>query len=138
MNCPFCNIKPGEKILKNGKNILVILSNPRLMPGHVLVIPKKHVLKPSEMDEETRKELLNTIIEYQEKITSQLSKGCDIRQNYRPFLKQDHIKVDHVHFHLLPREFEDELYQKTQISEREIFKGLNDEEKEKFSKLLME
>lgn len=137
MDCPFCNI-PKEKILKQGKNVCVILSNPRLRPGHALVIPKQHALKLSELDEDTRKELLDTAIEFQEKIISKVSSGCDIRQNYRPFLKQSKLKVDHVHLHVLPRDFEDELYQKSQIYEKEIFKDLSDEEKEKFSKLLAE
>ena len=45
-----------------------MFSNPRLMEGHLLVIPKRHVEKLSELNEEERKELFDTVIEYQEKI----------------------------------------------------------------------
>lgn len=137
MDCPFCNIeKEKTRIIKEGKHVFVVFSNPRLVEGHLLVIPKRHVEKVSELGEEERKELLDTVIEFQEKILSKFSSGCDIRQNYRPFQKQDGIKVNHLHVHLQPREFKDELYQKSQIFERKLFKKLSDEEIKKFTKLL--
>ena len=71
-------------------------------------------------------------MEFQEKILAKFASGCDIRQNCRPFQKQSNLKVDHVHYHLLPREFKDELYQKCQIYETEIFRRLTEEEKEKY------
>lgn len=49
-------------------------------------------------------------------------------------MKQSRLKIDHLHFHLLPREFEDELYQKCQIYETDIFRMLTEEEKEKLIK----
>ena len=139
MDCPFCSIdKQRTRILKEGKYVLVVLSNPRLVDGHLLVIPKRHVEIPSELNEEERKELFDTLLEFQEKICSKFSSGCDIHQNYRPFQKQGQIKVDHLHFHLIPREFEDELYQKCQIYEKDIFRMLTEEEKERFAKLFKE
>jgi len=136
MDCPFCNIdKEKNRIIKEGKYVYVVLSNPRLVDGHLLIVPKRHMEKPSELKEEEKKELLDTAIEFQEKILSKFSSGCDIRQNCRPFQKQSQLKVNHVHFHLLPREFKDELYQKCQIFETEIFRMLTEEEKEKFAKL---
>lgn len=56
--------------------------------------------------------------------------GCDIRQNYRPFQKESNLKVNHLHFHVIPRELEDELYQKSMIYEKEVFKPLTDEIRE--------
>lgn len=137
MNCPFCAIdKEKTRIIKQGKNVLVIFSNPRLMQGHLLVIPKRHVERVSELNQEERKELFDTMIEYQEKILKNISSGCDIKQNYRPFQKQNNLKLDHLHIHLLPRQFEDELYQKSQVFEKEIFKELNQEEIDRISNLL--
>jgi len=136
MNCPFCDInKEKTSIINEGKYTLVVLSNPRLMPGHLLVIPKRHVEKLSELDDDERKELIDKVIEYQEKILSKFAKGCDIRQNYRSFQKQDNLKVNHLHIHLQPREFEDELYFKSQIYEKQIFSEPTKEEREKFLKL---
>jgi len=137
MDCPFCNInKEKTRIIKQGRYCYVCFSNPRLMEGHLLVISKRHVEKISELSKEEKEELFNLVIEYQEKILKNIAKGCDVRQNYRPFQIQDKLKLDHLHIHLQPRKFEDELYQKSQISEKDIFKSLTQEEINKITKLL--
>ena len=137
MQCPFCEIdKDKTRIIKQGKHCYVCFSNPRLMPAHLLVISKRHVEKISELDKEEREELINFVIEYQEKILNNIAEGCDIKQNYRPFQAQGGLKLDHLHIHLQPREFEDELYKKSQIFEKDIFKPLIQEEIDKISKLL--
>jgi len=135
MVCPFCHInKEKTRIIKEKKHIFVALSNPRLMPGHLLIIPKRHVEKLSELTEEEKNELFNTTIEFQEKILSKTACGCDIRINYRPFQKQDNLKINHLHVHLQPRELFDELYKKCQIFEKDIFKKLTKKEMDKFTK----
>jgi histidine triad (HIT) family protein len=139
MNCPFCNINPDRNpILKDGKYIRVILSNPRLMPGHLLVIPKRHVEKISELNKQEEKELFKAIIEFQEKILSKVAAGCDIRQHYRPFEKQGRLRVNHLHFHLQPRELFDDLYKKSQIYEKKSFKDLPSAEISKMLKIFSE
>ncbi|HRZ30337.1 MAG TPA: HIT family protein [Candidatus Paceibacterota bacterium] len=122
-DCPFCRILESkkERVIEEGKLVFVIFSNPRLMKGHLLVIPKRHVEKPSCLNAQERKELFDTLLSYQDKILSQFSSGCDIRQNCRPFQKQSDLKVNHVHFHLQPRELFDELYEKVQKFETNIF-----------------
>lgn len=137
MNCPFCNLDEiRTRTLEERKHSRIILSNPRLMLGHLLVIPKRHVEKPSQLNEEERLEIFSTIIDFQEKIISKIAKGCDIRQNYRPFIQDGRTKVSHLHFHLQPREFEDELYHKRQKFDTSFFKDLTEEEiKETFELL---
>jgi ATP adenylyltransferase len=122
MICPFCSIEK-ERLIFDGKTVFVILSNPHLMESHMLVVPKRHVEKLSELGEDERKELFDTAIEFQEKLLKKFP-GCDIRQNCRPFLPESSIKVNHVHFHLQPRSPEDELYTKSQKFEKELFKPL--------------
>ena len=139
MECPFCNINLEKtRILKDGNFTRVIFSNPRLMPGHLLVVPKRHVEKISDLDEKERKELFEMIVEFQEKILSKIASGCDIRQNYRPFQKQDNLKINHLHIHLQPRENFDELYEKSQIFEKDVFKDLQSEELEEMLKIFLE
>ena len=136
MDCPFCNINSERThVLKEGKFVRVIFSNPSLMPGHLLVVPKRHVEKISELRKEEQQELWKTVIEFQEKILTKVSSGCDIRQNCRPFQKQSKVKVHHLHIHLQPRELFDELYQKCQIFETDIFKDLPSRELNKFLKI---
>ncbi len=124
MQCPFCNIG-DERILKKGKLVFVILSNPSLMEGHTLVIPKRHVERLSGLNDPERLELLDTVIEFQEKLLEKYP-GCDVRQHCRPFLPESATKVNHLHIHLQPRSPEDELYKKSQIFEKGIFKALPD------------
>lgn len=98
------------------------------MPGHLLVIPTRHVERLSELDEAELNELLKTVIIFQEKILSSIASGCDIRQNCRPFLSEDALTVKHLHIHLLPREPYDELYDKCQINEKKVFETLTKNE----------
>src|ERR1035437_3870854 len=112
MDCSFCNTLKNEKerIIEEGKTVFVVFSNPRLMKAHLLVIPKRHIEKPSELNKKERKELFDTVLKYQEKIISKIAAGCDIRENYRPFVPENELKVNHIHFHLQPRELNDKLY----------------------------
>lgn len=128
--CPFCEIKDTNRILDETDKTLTILSNPALVKGHCLVIPKRHVEKLSELSEEEKEELFSQVIKIQEILLKKFG-GCDIRQNYRPFRKQNNLKVDHLHIHLQPRELFDELYKKCQIYEKEIFRKLSQEESDK-------
>ena len=133
MECVFCEIVRGKKpreIISETKNTITLLSNPSLMKGHCLVIPKRHIEKISELNEKEKKEIFNELIKVQEILFKQFP-GCDIKQNYRPFQKQDNLKVNHLHFHLQPRELFDELYKKSQIYEKNIFRYLNNEELKK-------
>jgi len=138
MDCPFCKIltENTERILRQTEHTFTILSNPRLMNGHFLVIPKKHIEKFSELNKEELNQLFNEAIYVEEKILKEISSGCDMTQHYRPFIKQNNLKVDHLHIHLRPREFEDELYKKVQIHEKELFSRLTDEEIEKYKNIL--
>ncbi len=137
MDCPFCTIEAARnRIIKEGRFVVVIFSNPRLMPGHLLVIPKRHVEKISELESDERQELFSTVVEFQEKILSRIASGCDIRQNYRPFQKQDTIKVNHLHIHLHPRELFDNLYEKSQIFETSIFEKLGEGESDRLFGIL--
>ena len=120
--CPFCFIDSVKnRTLAETPNARVIFSNPRLVKGHLLVIPKRHVEQPWELTEVELREILGHIHRLQKKISETLGTGCDVRQNYRPFIRQGRLKVDHVHFHLLPRTFQDELYECSMKYETEMF-----------------
>ena len=139
MDCPFCAVnKDVTRILEEREHVFVALSNPRLVPGHTLVIPKRHVEKLSELNDAERRGLFETAITYEERILERFAKGCDIRQHYRPFLPENWIKVHHLHIHLFPREFKDELYKRSMKYEEAMFRPLPEDEREKFTKLLKE
>lgn len=137
MNCPFCEIDSHKtKIIQTNEMTFIAFSNPRLTPGHLLVIPKRHVEKLSELTQNELRELWDNIIGFQEKIISNIAPGCDVRQNYRPFQKQSRLKVDHLHIHLIPRGYKDDIYKITQINEKNLFKNLKEDEMNKVLLLL--
>mgnify|MGYP001616142049 CR=1 FL=1 len=135
--CVFCNLNlERTRIIYKSEKSYIILSNPALMKGHCLVIPKRHVEKLSELGIEERKDLLEQIIQIEERLLKKFP-GCDIRQNYRPFQQQSNLKINHLHFHLQPRELYDELYKKSQIYETQVFKFLSSEEAEALKNFIL-
>jgi len=133
-DCPFCD--PNEHWLKENELARVVLSNPRKVPGHFLVTPKRHVEKPWELTPEELQAIFELIFFIEQRIIGKLGDGVDVRQNYRPFLQQDGLKVNHVHFHVLPRAREDYIYKVSEQFERDLFAELDDLERKEVEKLL--
>lgn len=105
------------------------------MKGHLLIIPYRHVEKLSQLSKDERQEILDVTIKYQEKILKK-HWGCDIKQNCRPQLPENYLSVHHIHIHLLPRKFNDELYKKVQMKQQDVFKEVTKKEVEEIKKIL--
>ncbi len=135
-NCPFCDVKQKERVLKDNEHASVLLSNPRKVPGHFLVIPKRHVEKPWELTKDELNDIFELIFFIEQKIIGKLGDGCDVRQNYRPFMKQGSLTVHHVHFHVIPRSFQDYIYSVVEKYETNLFADLDPTEAAAVSKLL--
>lgn len=130
MICPFCSInKRGPQrqgILEERSLVYAKASNPRLMHGHLLAIPIRHIELPWELEPEERQQIFDTILNLQQKImATEDDMGCDVRQHCRPFLPEDVCKVNHVHYHVMPRRLNDYLYQQVQIFEKDVFEKLS-------------
>jgi diadenosine tetraphosphate (Ap4A) HIT family hydrolase len=135
-NCPFCNLK--KRVIKENKLANLFLSNPRKIKGHFLVAPKRHIEKPWKMTKEETQSVFELILFTQKCLTKKISKGCDVLQHYRPFMKQDRIKVNHIHYHILPRDFNDKIYQVIEKHEtKDFFEELTTEELEKMTKVIL-
>lgn len=137
MDCPFCDIlaKNTERLIKENESAFLILSNPRKVAGHFLVIPKRHVEKPWELASSELAAIFDLVFLTQKKVAETIATGCDVRQNYRPFLAQSRLKVDHIHYHVLPREFKDGIYERVEKHETDLFHPLPDEEFQKYKEL---
>lgn len=137
MDCPFCKIitEHTERIIRQTDISFTVLSNPRLMPGHLLVIPKKHVEKFSDLTKEERIDLFDEVIFLEDVMLKNVASGCDVSQHYRPFIVQNRLKVNHLHIHIRPREFKDELYEKVQKFENDVFTDIEDGEYEKYKQI---
>lgn len=113
--CPFCYIDQEKtKVVEDAPLYYVAFSNPGLVPGHLLVIPRRHLERPWELNPEERVAIFDTVLKYQQIIAERFAQGVDQQENFRPFLPQSNIKVDHIHWHLKPRWPNDELHQATQ------------------------
>lgn len=134
-DCPFCDT--SDRIIKSNEHAALILSNPRKVPGHALVIPKRHVEKPWEITPEERLAIFELVDETEQKIIAAgLGDGCDVRQNYRPFQPQGRVKVNHVHYHVIPRALEDYIYQISEKYDTELFADLDPSEAKAVSQKL--
>jgi len=133
-NCPFCD--PKDRVLKENEHAFVLLSNPRKVPGHFLVIPKRHIEQPWELNEAELKDIFELIFFVEQRIVGKLGDGVDIRQNYRPFVKQGRLKVDHIMFHVIPRGPEDYIWKVSEHYEKDLFVELDSLEAKEVAKLL--
>lgn len=132
--CPFCDL--GERIVKENELAQIILSDPHKVPGHFLVMPKRHIEQPWELTHDELTSIFDLIFFIEKKILGKLGDGCDIRQNYRPFIRQDELKVDHVLFHVLPRSKDDYLYKVSEQYESDLFVDLDDMERDAVADML--
>ena len=132
MTCPFC--EPKQRVLKENERAYVMLSNPRKVDGHFLVIPKRHIEAPWEMGPEEVQDVFELISFVQQKLVNGFAQGSDVRQHHRPFLKESRTKVNHVHYQILPRMFQDTLHQHN--TEDKLWGDLPQEEHDRIAKLL--
>ncbi len=102
--CLFCRIARGEipskKVYEDSESFAFLDINPR-NPGHVLVIPKKHVVTITEASEEDVSSLakaLRRVAIAAQKATN--ADGLSILQNNGHAAGQI---VAHLHFHVIPR-----------------------------------
>ena len=102
-NCIFCKIIKGDipcnKIYEN-ENFLAFLDIKPVSDGHLIIIPKKHVVWMQEADDE----IISEIFKLTKKIMLALKKGlsCD-------YVQQSVVgnEVPHFHIHLIPRYYSD-------------------------------
>jgi diadenosine tetraphosphate (Ap4A) HIT family hydrolase len=134
VQCPFCNL--GERILKSNNLAQAFLSNPRKVPGHFLVTSKRHIEKPWELTKDELLDIFELIFFIEQRLVNKLGQGADIRQNFRPFMPQSRLKINHIHFHVYPRYNKDYLYQVSEQFETDLFTELDPDEETDFVKLL--
>ena len=131
--CPFCEM--DERVLRSNEHANLFLSNPRKVEGHMLVTPKRHFEEPWRVTDEEQIAMTSLTRVAQRVLAREFGGGVDTRQNYRPFMPEGGIKVGHFHYHVYPRTEEDELWQKVEKFEREMFTPLSDEEQTRMEKL---
>ncbi len=98
-SCPFCHMTKDE-IIKENKYALLTLAKAPYVNNHLLIIPKKHVLKLSKLSKK-EKEAIEKLIYYG--IKKLHLKHKNVTLLYREGNKKQVGKsINHVHYHLIP------------------------------------
>lgn len=104
-DCIFCKIVKGEipaSIVYENANFTAFLDIQPISHGHLLIIPKEHIVWMQEAEDETVAE----IFKIAKKLMSAMKQGlpCDYVQ-----VSVVGTDVPHFHVHLIPRYFNDGL-----------------------------
>lgn len=108
MDCLFCKIIdgsiPSNKVYEDDKVLVFLDINPNTN-GHMLIIPKKHIVTVDEVDSSLASHILEVEKKMHKLLTEKLGcSGLTIVQNND--LGQE---VKHYHVHLIPR-YEDDCW----------------------------
>lgn len=131
--CPFCSLH--QPVIRENEHAFVLISDPRKTEGHTLVIPKRHVEKPWEIADAELLGIFELIRFVQEKLVASIAQGCDVRQHYGPFVPEGRTKVNHVHYHVVPRNPQDAIYERGDRHESVLYADLPEDEFERVKKL---
>ena len=108
-NCIFCKIIKGEipayKVYEDDF-VLAFLDIYPISKGHTLVIPKKHVNRLTELDEEELKKFWSGVKRVIKKI-EKLASDYNIVINQGTLAGQE---VPHLHVHIIPRYGKEKLF----------------------------
>ena len=117
MPCAFCDIASGKlkaAIVSKSRFAVAFLDKYPVVEGHCLVVPKKHYESLWALPEKELTDFIKLVSKVQRLICDNLNyEGTDLRQHYRPFLLETELVKRHVHFHIIPRTFNDQIFQKS-------------------------
>lgn len=102
--CLFCRIIRGEipyyKVFEDERTLAFLDINPSA-PGHTLIIPKSHVARIEELQEEDATALFSALHRLVEPIQRAVeAPACTVGINNGPESGQE---IPHVHVHVIPR-----------------------------------
>ena len=109
-DCVFCEIMagraPGDLVYED--TLTVAFIDPRQHnPGHVLVVPRKHVNDIRQLDSRTGAQLMNTLIRITRAVDRAFpNEGMSVWHSIGPAAFQE---VPHMHLHVHPRRLDDGL-----------------------------
>ena len=132
IDCIFCKIADKEissKILFENDSILAFLDISPISEGHSIVIPKNHYLNLEDIPDNELTEIYKIVKKIAIKIHKILKvDGYNILQNN--FTAAGQV-VKHFHVHIIPRNYDDKIFQieipRSQASDKnldEVFKIL--------------
>ncbi|MFQ5531318.1 MAG: HIT family protein [Candidatus Nanoarchaeia archaeon] len=99
MECELCKIieEKYRLICEDEYSFCIVAQNP-LKPGHILVLPKRHVSELSDLSEKEAKSLFNISEKIKKSIEEVYKEGAIIHINTGKHMSQG----QHIHIHILP------------------------------------
>jgi len=98
--CPFCNYKNLDMIIKNNLCYAIFDKNP-VTPGHVLIIPYRHFSNFFEATDDEKRGILLLLDDVKKIIDKDFNPdGYNIGINIGKYAGQT---IFHLHVHLIPR-----------------------------------
>jgi len=100
-NCPFCKVESERDIIASSSFSVAFFDGFPVSPGHVLVIPKRHVASFFDLTKEEQQDMLLLADRVKSIIDEKFHPdGYNIGVNVGEAAGQS---VFHVHMHLIPR-----------------------------------
>ncbi|MBN1952019.1 MAG: HIT family protein [Bacteroidales bacterium] len=99
--CPFCNPSIGDAAFARSRNFLAVYNLAPILPGHSLIIPRKHIESMLELDES----MLTEMIDFARKVTRLLQKVFDT-EGFNWSIQDREIAgqtIMHLHLHIVLR-----------------------------------
>ena len=99
--CPFCEGIEHDRLIYSGELFLVFQDYYPVTPGHVLVVPKRHITELAQLTTEEKLRFFE-IVEETIKILKEVLQpdGFNIGLNIGKVAGQT---IEHIHFHIIPR-----------------------------------
>jgi len=101
LDCPFCKTLQRGSYFAKSKYFVAIYNIAPILPGHSLIIPKKHIVSVNDLSEMQLKELFT----FTRKVTSYLC--AYYKTGAFDWSLQDGIAagqtIPHIHIHIVPR-----------------------------------
>jgi histidine triad (HIT) family protein len=120
VTCTFCQIAEGElpaHIVYRDENVVAFLDRAPLLPGHVLVMPAKHVETLDDLPDDLLAPVLKTVRRTSIAVQKVLrAEGSFVATNTR--VSQS---VAHLHVHVVPRNKGDGLFSTRLIWQRKKY-----------------
>ena len=99
--CPFCRVEAEREILASSELSLAFFDGFPVSPGHVLIIPRRHVASYFDLTAEERQDIQSLLSHVKSIIDEKYHPdGYNIGVNVGEAAGQS---VLHVHLHLIPR-----------------------------------
>ena len=122
MTCTFCQIAGGElpaHLVHRDENVVAFLDRAPLLPGHVLVMPVKHVETLDDLPDE----LLAPVFAAVRRASIAVQKALRAEGSFVATNTRVSQSVPHLHVHVVPRNKGDGLFSTRLIWQRKKYEN---------------